>query len=547
MARTEPTPTYFFDPTATSSTGAGTFANPYNSIAQVVAGFTGNMAGQVLGIKRGATIRVPSTGFVINCYGATGNHAQIRAYGDADLRPIITAAVVRRDWVNETSLDSRVWSISNISAIQSIFYAGTRIEMRSSFAAMQAAGRGFGHYDGTNKLFFIPPDNSNPNNGQTEVTGGAAAALRVTYSNVAASGFLTVAGLSIGYSRNCALTIDGPDSGVGSITSIGAIHVCDNTFAGCGTDGANLGCDAMVIYGVSDAVRIASVYVAGNSGSDVINNSIELGAVTAGTVENNTFTKVGGNSILELWYSCSGIACRYNKGTNENAALLSSRLITSYAKAGIWHNIASDMASSVYDHTKNINCSYFGNLIVDAPVQGIRIDGGTGHSVFNNTIVNAGNRGLNFASLAPVTGTVSAAINNNVVTLDAGGNRIAADVMQGTALNAAGVSITSTLTGDKNLYHSTGAINWRVNNTSQGFLLATYKTNVNPFDVNALQSNPTLDSNYRPQTGSPTLNAGATVASWTMDLDGDAIRGAPSIGCYQTRYAAMTQTCASEG
>lgn len=540
----EPTPTHYFDPTATTSTGTGTFANPYNSIAQVQAGFTGNMAGQVLGIKRGTVVRVPSSGFVINCYGASGNPAQILAYGDALTSPILTAANVRRDWVQESGLNSIVWSLSGISEIQGIVYARTRIEMKSSFALMREAGRGYGYYDGSSKLYFIPFDSSNPNQGQTEVTSGALSALRVNYTNVAASGFITVSNLSFGQSRSTSLIIDGPDSGTGSITSINALQVIGCSFYRCGIDGASLGANACTIYGKSDAVRISGMLFGGNVGNDIINNAVEYGATSSATVEFNNFTNVGGNSVAELWYSNSTSVVRYNKGTNTE--LTASRITSSYSQGGIWQTTGTDINLSTYDHAKNVNNSFYGNLIVNPRLQGIRIDGGTGHAAFGNTVLNGGNRGLNFFTLAEVTGTCSATINNNLVTMTAAGNRVGADIQQGTANNANAVSITSTITGDKNLYYTANSMNWRVNNTSQGFAVATYRTNANPFDANCLTSNPNLDSNYRPQTGSPAVNAGGTVSGWVQDLDGEAIRGTPTIGCYQQRFAMMTQQCTSD-
>lgn len=63
-----------------------------------------------------------------------------------------------------------------------------------------------------------------------------------------------------------------------------------------------------------------------------------------------------------------------------------------------------------------------------------------------------------FSTLLPlqVTGAISCEISNNIIVASDTGNRITMDVMQGTATNQVGISVTSTLTGNNN-YHSGGS------------------------------------------------------------------------------------------
>lgn len=528
----DPTPTKYFDPTASGSSGAGTFANPYRTIAQVVAGFTGAQAGNSLGIKRGTVLRTPSTGFIPLLYGsAQGGYAQIFAYGDAANQPYITGSAVYTTWVQDSGVDSRVWYLTSITQSHAIFYANTRIEMKSSYAAMQSAGAGYGYFDsGASRLYFIPIDGLSPNLGQTEVTVSDYC-MRVNYSNVSASGWIAVHDIAFGHSRNSALLLDGPDAGTGSVSSLGPIAITGCSWNGCGADGNATAAAACGVYGKSDSVRFSAFTFAGNVGDDVINNAVEYGATSKSLIEGNYFTRCGGNSIAELWYSNSSAVVRYNRGSNVDS---STRVVNSYARSAIWQSIFDTILGTTSDHTKSINNSFYGNLALNSYTTGIRVDGGTGHAIFNNTLLDGANRGINFAAAAGAAGTASAAISNNLVVMTASGNRTGADVMQGTATNGAGFSITATLTGNNNNYYTVNDdMNWRVNNTSMGFNIATYKAAITPMDTACTKVNPFLDNNYHPRYGSAMLNGGTTVAAWVRDADGLPIEGTIGVGCFQ--------------
>jgi hypothetical protein len=529
----EPTPTHYFDPTATTSTGAGTFANPYNSIAQVVAGFTGNMAGQVLGIKRGTVVRVPSSGFTLDFYGTSaGGHAQIRPYGDALNDPIITGAQIRRDWIQDT-VDSRIWYLTGVTAEQSVWQSNIRMENKSSYAAMQAAGRGSAFWNSSsNRMHIFPLDTSSPNGGQTEMTT-ATNALYCAYSNVAATGFMTISGLEFRGSRDAGLAVYVPGS-TGSITSIGPVHVIGNKFRYIGADSSaeNLGASGVIVYSLSDAVRFSFVNVSNNVGHDILNNLIESGGWTTGLVSGNSASFIGAN-VHELWFSVSGTDSSYNTLVNGVNPATRRKV---YHASMFWQTGYTTAAGASPDSTKFNNNRFFGNFCNGVFEPGIDLSYGTNTSVFNNTIYNTSLSGAGAPALRIDNG--SAVINNNLLHLGATG---AANLFGNTG---------TTLTGDRNVYSRVlfGGADMYWNGVFQSGMTAWKAAATPQFqnDSAVVPGSLGIDSNYMPTTGSVLIGGGGTVSGWNYDLDGDAVRGTVSVGCYQQRFAMMTQRCTSE-
>lgn len=523
----EPTPTIYFDPTATGSAGTGTLANPYYTVAQVVAAFTGSMPGTILGVKRGTTVRTEGA-MVLNVYGSSVALAEICAYGDAEALPIFNGANITSTWTQYGS-DPLIWYISSASS-QEVYYDGSRLQGYSSLANLQAASSGRFWDSGASRIYIKPPSGESPNLGQVEVTAGSHA-LNIQYTNVAASGFIAVRDIHCKNARNSCLVIE-PPSSAGTISTVTSIQVNGCKFTGAGVDGvSSLGSDGVVVYGVSDSIRATGVRVASCEARELLNNSVEIAFATSPLVEGNYANVCGGNVWAEFWASVSGGICRYNRGFN---ASNSGRLTTSYHAGAFWSTIWTAAGGSSPDHTKNVNLQVYGNLGVELQTQGIEIYGGTGHVVYNNTLINCSNRGINMFTNVATAGTCSAAVNNNIVVAKSGGNHIPIDIIQGTATNSGGVSITSTLTGDNNLYYRSngGAMNFRTNGSSTT-TFSTYKAAASPFDANALNSSPLLDQNYRPRYGSPAVNGGASVATWLQDGDGLPLLGSIGIGCYQ--------------
>ena len=385
------TPTLYFDPGAgQTSRNIGTYQNPYTTLAQVQSRCSGFMGGQVLGVKRGAVVRGQLS---LSCYGASGAPFVIAPYGDALAMPLFSGGVVRMGWTPYSG-DTRLWQLSGLTQAVDVFETGQRLfavtgaNLAAKIAALQAFiaapianTPGAFTLDGS-VLYAWFQDGSNPNLGQVETAEGASAIL-VSYPDLTATGFITVAGMGAIMTRYSAISMV-PANFSGSHAPSGLQVVACQA----GRTGAQLGtglsADAVMVYGIDDAHRVSGLYIAGNYAFDTLNNAYEVAAVSSGTIERNIGWNAGGNSIVEMWALCSNLTVQFNRGYND--PLAGRRLSSSYHNGGIWRTNYSAVDGSASDNTKSgANVVRF-NYIQDPGNNGIDILGGTGDRYYNNTV-----------------------------------------------------------------------------------------------------------------------------------------------------------------
>jgi len=399
-------PTLFFDPTATSSLNRGTYANPYNTQAALQSVIKGNMAGQVLGFKRGTTLQVTSNGLnLAGVYGSSGSPFIICPYGDAEALPIISGHTVVSTW---TLVDatSNIWKYTMGATERDVFQSGVRIKKlhptngaqnnstgttvtndATAITALDAMGAGWSVYV-SSVMYIKPIDGESPNLGQVYTTNSEYGML-LQYSDVATSGYIEVAGLDLRYARDSLLEIGA--AAITTISSCGGIKVagCKIGYVGIDTITSQTTGDGVVIYGASDAVRLTDVHVVGNEIYDCMNNSVELAGTTGALVEHNYSHEIGGNNIIELWSSNSSALIRYNYGRDP---LNVRRLSTSPSGGGIWftnyaENGAGAWGTNDATNAKNANNVAVFNLIENPQAASFDVRGGTGHVMAHNTLL----------------------------------------------------------------------------------------------------------------------------------------------------------------
>ena len=503
-------PTMFLDPSVIESKNLGTIDNPFTTQAQVQLACRGDMSGQVLGIKRGSTLRVTGVdGLVFDCYGTAAKPFIICPYGDAQALPIITAGAVRQDWVQHSG---GIYKITGVTQNTDVFQNEQRLWKKTSLAGI--TGEGMSFYDsGTSTLYAWAYGSVDPNTGIMEIQGSDYA-INVRYSNVPQTGNVHVVGMDCRKARNISLRIARPTV-FAAMTAVSGLWFIGCRAGQAGYDAAALtnASDALLLYGASDAVRATNSMIIGCEGFDSLNNSFEVANVDGLIVDGNYGHDAGGNTVLEAWSSCSNMMVRNNYGLRSNST---GRIFTGYHAGGIWATVFNDVVGGTNrSHAAFQNNLYEFNVIAEAQGQGIEIYGGNGHKVYHNTIFNSPgtptNRMLNLFANCPIAGSVDADVSNNLLV---GGNissRILIDMLQGsvTATEVGAMNVMATITGDNNAYYAwtTPTAQLRVRTAAGVALngqsgLAAYKALVTPFDANAVANWTTVpalvSSSYRP-------------------------------------------------
>ncbi len=379
-------PTIYFDPSALTSLCLGTYAQPYNSQAQVQAVCTGDMSGQTLGIKRGTITRVTGAGLRINAYGKPGKPFTICPYGDAVALPIISGAIVATAWTL-VNVAANIWSYALGATEQDCFQADVRLPKKPWLGSADATlpADGFSTYN-AGMLYVRPAGGADPRTGTMEITA-CDSALTVNYANVAASGYIHLCGLNLTKAHNSVLSVVADLSDL--ITSVADISIvgCKASGAGCDYAALSVASDAIIVYGPSDTVRITGLYIAGNYCTDALNNAVEVAATSGAVIEKNLSLGCGGNSIVEAWSSNDRMTVRYNVG---DLSTCTRRIYSGFAQGGIWfanHYFAGgSWDNNDSSNTKNFgNVAYF-NLISRPGTRGFLCSGGTGHKFWHNTV-----------------------------------------------------------------------------------------------------------------------------------------------------------------
>lgn len=479
------TPTLFFDPSATTSLNRGTLANPYNTQAALQTVIKGDMRGQVLGFKRGTALQASGTNglTLAGVYGTSADPFIICPYGDAEALPIVSAhsvptwslvsggiykyaigATEHDIWQNGT----RVWKLNPTNGSTNNNTGTTVTNEATALTALAAKGAGWSVYI-SNTLYLNPYSGENPNLGQVYVSASDYGIL-MTYADIAATGYIEVAGLDVRYARKSAYEISA--AAKTTISTIDGIKVTGCRIGKAGVDsGSPAASDALIIYGASDTQRITSMHIAGNECYDVLNNAIEISGVdgiSSGkvVVEHNYGHDVGGNSVLELWSSCSGVTTRYNYGEN---ASVTGRRYTSFAQGGVWVANKSESAGN-WDNDdatnlKNVSNTCYMNLVKNPVGKAFRISGGATQKISHNTAIMdcswsgyyglAANHNAQFISCGETTNGPSAGFlnvsNNLFVAVNVTGSVVRPSYIH--CQHATG-GIPS---GDGNLYHQDGA------------------------------------------------------------------------------------------
>ncbi|PHV36355.1 hypothetical protein [Janthinobacterium sp. BJB304] len=381
-------PSLFFDPSATSSLGLGTLKHPYFTQAQLMLVINGNMSGQVLGLKRGTTLRVTGTmGLQLDVYGSPGKPFTICPYGDAEALPIITSGAVVLNWTLEDGA-ANIWSYP-MGAIEHDCWQNEVRLWKKTFAGSAAASlttEGSSAY--VNGILYVRPyAGEDPRLGQMEVSSSQHA-LMINYSNVPHTGYIHVCGVEARKARNVSISVAPPTTGVvDAIVSINDISLVGCRATQAGADGPMLASDGITMIGLSDAIRLKGGYVAGNRIDDVLNNAIEYSCTSGLIVEKNISSNCGGNSIVELWSSNDNSIIRYNYGYYSTTR---DRRQLTYASGGIWfannYQSAGSLANNDATNTRNFDNVAHHNMIVLPGLRGVRISGGTGLNVYQNTI-----------------------------------------------------------------------------------------------------------------------------------------------------------------
>ena len=513
-------PTMFFDPSATASRALGTFSDPFTTQAQVQLACTGDMSGQVLGIKRGTTLRVTGTeGLALSCYGSAAKPFIICPYGNATALPIITAGVVRSGWIVHAG---SIYKITGVAQNTDVFQNEQRLWKVASLGAV--TGEGMSFYDsGTSTLYAWLYGSISPAAAVMEIQGSDYA-LNVRYSNVSETGNVHVVGMDCRKARNISLRASRPTV-FAAMTSVSGLWFIGCRAGQAGYDAAALtnASDAVLMYGASDTVRATNSMIIGCEGFDCLNNSFEVANVDGLIVDGNYGHDAGGNTILEAWSSCSNMKVLNNYGLRSSNT---GRIFTNYHNGGIWATVYNDVVGGAnQSHAAFQNNLYEFNIVAESQGQCIQIDGGNGNKVYHNTLFNSPgtptNRMLNLFANCPIAGSVDADVSNNLLVSGNTSTRILIDMLQGTvtATDIGTMAVVATVTGDNNAYYgwTTPTAQLRVRTAAGVALngqsgLAAYKALVTPFDANAVANwttVPALVSNaYRPL--GTTLSGGKT-------------------------------------
>ena len=236
---------------------------------------------------------------------------------------------------------------------------------------------------------------------------------------------------------------------------------------------------------------------------------LQLGgtALGTGTIYNNKISDIKQNNTSG--YYAYGL---YLSPTTTSGAInIYNNVITDvasyYLQSGIY--LSSGSTYNFYHNTIDLNTTlsttnYAYNMYVSSSVTG------TGLKIQNNIFSNSTNNAYKYAIYSAAAKTVYAAIGNN------------------------DYYVSGTLSGTVGLGYI-GATSY--------YTLANMATNFG--DLNSISANPNFVSStvLTPSTGSPVVNAGTPISTYTTDIVG-ATRSSttPTIGAYETAYTLPTAT-----
>lgn len=499
-------PTIYFDPSATAATslGYGTLQNPYYTQSQLETVCSGNMAGEVLGIKRGTTFRTTGPGLTLTVYGAAGKPFTICPYGDAKELPIITGGAIETNW---TLVDAtlNIWSVPMPGDEMPCFQAGVRLAKKAYVAnpSNSLTTNGTAAFQ-SGVLYIRPFGGVDPRTGTMEIAK-TPTPFRVFCSNVAATGYIRVCGIKFMMGYQGAAELGSID--FSNVTTISDLMFTACSATNCGADGLVVtgSGDAFIVYGASTTKRATGVVVQGCYASDIANNAVEFSFTSGAKVVKNISYDCGGNSILELWSDNDNCTVQYNIGE-----LSRSRYMAQYSMGGIWfagNKTVSGSVSIDTTNTLNFNNSASFNLIIAPQSKGFAVGGGKGHSFRNNTIIldddrcNADIQAGEGATYWLTDGTAATGfcdISNNLFYSKAS---IYTRYLTLCSFRTGNGAAKSNATGDKNIYCPSNAGNYVFGKTNLSF--TAWKAALLAASV-AMDQNSLL---YAPETSAPLKRA----------------------------------------
>lgn len=436
------TPTKFFDPTATSGSNAGTFANPYftySALSTYLNALTATTGpGVIVGFKRGTTARPTVAGTMVSTAGcgAKGKPLILCAYGDGAAAPILDGKAIFTDWVSEgNGIYSRVFTFeSEIYQSERRLYkmygnavpgngvgdintaTPTHTTKAQVLTALAAAGPGICYCILQNAgvtgaviytHFIYPYAGENPNLGQ--VTGAITGIMfNFNLAENTNKGNIIVDGIHIRGTRGNSVKIFMPTgAGVGTIVQGSNIFATNNIFgqAGAsalyGSGGGNsfpLFC-GFTLDGGNNLSRCDNVEVSGNYIYSILHNATEFSACKNARIRYNQTDDVI-RASCELYGSNNSIEVSYNRANQFFGA--TNPFINSTTVSGVWNNSWSYSAdASTLEVGVNGESTYDLTIAFNEfrAIGGMPISYCGGLRLINNVIQssNANENGLNTA------------------------------------------------------------------------------------------------------------------------------------------------------
>lgn len=536
QAYSDLTPTKFLDVTATKSTGAGTFYNPYRTPAQASAAISGFQAGTILGIKRATTLT--SQLYIPDIFGTADQPFIICPYGDSGALPLFDMGLYNVPWARYRG---SIWR-TPATAAQQLWQNDVRLfwvfgaDLNAKLANLVASPKGYQFFD-NGFIYANFYNDADPNKGGVVMSQGSvagnndgAAGICIFYTNASATGNILVTGMAVRHARDGGVVIAAP-AATGSITTVNALKIVNTDIRHMGIDiftsntlGLPNGNDAKFMGGAGDALKATNCYVAGNYCEDIGNNSIEMWGMNGCITEFNNTLDAYGHGIAELWAACSSCNVRYNRctwgalanqvGYGEGIVLAGMNFAQQQTNATVLLNAS--------------NTIYF-NAVIGSPRDAFFDQGCPSLTIQNNTFITK--QVANWGSVIIDNGGYANSAANPAVF----SNNIIADIGLGFVsllqINPLSSASPYTATGNRNLYWQAAEnMNWRANNVAYA-TMALWQAGVTPLDVNSTFQNSLLDNNGRPLEISPAINGGGSISGFTCDLDGSPLVGIP-IGAF---------------
>jgi len=411
-------PTVFFDPSASSSIGIGTFKNPYTTQLELQYALAGNQAGQVVGIKRGTTLRVTGASGLnfSTTYGAADRPLIFCPYGDAQNLPIITGGEIISAWAIEDS-GLNIWAYP-LATESDAWQDDVRLwkKIFSGSAVETLTTEGSSTYQ-SGVLYIRPYNGENPNLGQFEIAV-ADFAIKISHANVAASGYLHFVGLNVKMSLDTNLRfLPGSTTNIVTCDDISIVG-CKCSAAGTDKAGQTAPCCCVIIGNVSDARRITNLYIGGNYATDALNNAYEINGTSGALVEHNIGSQCGGHTVIEMYASNSDVLARYNIG---NGASTLGRIYTGFGASGVYFGQRDCDTWAIETSAKNINNTVVFNLIMNCQMRNMTmLDSSayaSGHKFWHNTCYNDQNITRPGTNLAPNGWSVAGTSPNGCIDI----------------------------------------------------------------------------------------------------------------------------------